>query len=88
MANQYFILKTDSRASKFILEKDEKIVVSKQIFARWQAILSCFDFEVVPIKGKQNPLADYLSREFLTPKISLLSKNFLSKENEFGKGKC
>ena len=88
LINKRFIIKTDSRASKFVFKKDVKNLVSKQIFAKWQAILSCFDFEIVSIKGEQNPLADYLSKEFLTPKISLLSKHSLSKENEFGKGRC
>ena len=34
-----------------------KNLVSKQIFARWQAILSCFDFQILPIKGIENPWA-------------------------------
>ncbi|RDX79349.1 Enzymatic polyprotein, partial [Mucuna pruriens] len=39
--------------------------VSKYIFARWQALLSCFDFEIEHIKGKHNFLPDFLTREFL-----------------------
>ena len=34
LINKKFIIKTDSRASKFVLEKDVKNLVSKQIFAR------------------------------------------------------
>ena len=40
----------------------------KQIFARWQAILSVFDFEIEFIKGYSNVLPDFLSREFLQEK--------------------
>nr|KYP66250.1 Copia protein [Cajanus cajan] len=42
-----------------------KNLVSKHIFARWQALLSCFDFEIEHIKGEANTLPDYLTREFL-----------------------
>ena len=38
---------------------------SRQIFARWQAILSVFDFDIEYIKGTSNSLPDYLTREFL-----------------------
>jgi len=43
-------------------------LVSKQIFARWQAILSAFDFEIEFIKGVNNSLPDFLTREFLQGK--------------------
>ena len=65
LINKSFVIKTDSRASKFVLEKKCQEFVSKQIFARWQAILSCFNSQILPIKGVENPFADYLSREFL-----------------------
>jgi len=42
--------------------------VSKQIFARWQAILSAFDFEIEFIKGVNNSLPDFLTKEFLQGK--------------------
>ena len=53
LINKKIIIKTNSRASKFVLEKDVKNLISKQMFAKWQAILSCFDFEVLLIKGEQ-----------------------------------
>nr|AAX95390.1 hypothetical protein [Oryza sativa Japonica Group]ABA92892.1 hypothetical protein LOC_Os11g20480 [Oryza sativa Japonica Group] len=53
------------KAAKDVLQKDVENLVSKQIFARWQAILSCFDFEIEHIKGELNSLPDFLSREFL-----------------------
>jgi len=43
-------------------------LVSKQIFARWQAILSAFDFDIDFIKGDNNSLPDFLTREFLQGK--------------------
>jgi len=42
--------------------------VSKQIFPRWQVILSAFDFEIEFIKGVNNSLPDFLTREFLQGK--------------------
>jgi hypothetical protein len=65
LINKNFILKTDCKASKDVLQKDVKNLVSKQIFARWQAILSCFDFQIIYIQGSSNFLADFLTREFL-----------------------
>ena len=46
-----FLLKIDCKSAKEVLQKDIKNIVSKQIFARWQAILSIFDFEIEFIKG-------------------------------------
>ena len=63
--NQHFIIKTDCQAAKFILNKDFKHDVSKQMFARWQANLTCFDFEVQYKKGVDNNLPDFLTREYL-----------------------
>ena len=62
------ILKIDCKAAKDVLQNDVKNLVSKQIFARWQAILSCFDFEIEHIKGSSNALPDFLTREFLQGK--------------------
>jgi len=43
-------------------------LVLKQIFARWQAILSAFDFDIEFIKGINNSLPNFLTREFLQGK--------------------
>ena len=40
-------------------------IASKHIFARWQAILSNFDFQIEYIKGENNSIPDFLTREFL-----------------------
>ena len=40
-------------------------IASKQIFARWQAILSVFDFDIEFIEGTQNSIPDFLTHEFL-----------------------
>jgi len=50
------------------LQKDVKNLVSKQIFGRWQAILSAFNFDIEFIKGSNNSLPDFLTREFLQGK--------------------
>ena len=66
--NKKFLLRGDCKSAKEILQKDVQNLVSKQIFARWQAILSVFDFEIEFIKGSSNVLPDFLSREFLQGK--------------------
>ena len=43
------------------LQKDVQNLFSKQIFARWQAILSVFYFEIEFIKETSNVLLDFLS---------------------------
>ncbi|KAK2969373.1 hypothetical protein RJ640_028762 [Escallonia rubra] len=68
LLNQEFLLRIDCKAAKDVLEKDVKNIASKQIFARWQALLSSFDFKIEFIKGKDNALPDFLTREFLQGK--------------------
>ena len=63
--NQKFLIRIDCSAAKHILQKDVKNLVSKQLFARWQAQLSAFDFSIEFIKGESNSLPDFLTREFL-----------------------
>ena len=58
-------MRVDCKSAKEILQKDNKNLVSKQIFARWQAILWVFDFEIQYIKGEKNYLPDFLTREYL-----------------------
>ena len=65
LLNQTFLLRIDCSAAKHILKKDVKNLVSKQIFARWQFELSAFDFDIEFIKGENNSLPDFLTREFL-----------------------
>ena len=65
MVRKKFILRVDCKSAKEILQKDVQNIVSKHIFARWQAILFVFDFEIEFIKGDSNSLLDFLSREFL-----------------------
>ena len=66
LLNKKFLLRIDCQFAKFILEKDVQNIASKQIFARWQAILSIFDFDIEYLKGSNNSLPDFLTREFLT----------------------
>jgi len=59
------LIRTDCKVAPSVLTKDVQNLVSKHIFARWQALLSCFDFEIEHIKGEKNSLPDFLTREFL-----------------------
>lgn len=68
LINKKFLLRVDCKSAKEILQKDVKNLVSKQIFARWQAILSVFDFDIQYIKGENNSLPDFLTREYLQGK--------------------
>jgi len=55
-----FFLRIDYKSAKEVLQKD--VQNSKHIFARWQAILSAFDFDIEFIKGSNNSLPDFLTR--------------------------
>lgn len=65
LINQEFLLRIDYHSAKSVIEKDVKNLASKQIFARWQAILVIYDFKIKSIKGESNSLPDFLSHEFL-----------------------
>ena len=65
LSNQKFLLRIDCKVVKDILTKDVKNLTSKQIYVRWQRILSMFDFEIEFIKGNSNALLDFLTRKFL-----------------------
>ena len=73
MINKKFLLKIDCKAVKDILQKDVKNLVSKQIFTRWQVLLSNFDFEIEFIKIEFNFLSDFLTQYFLQDKDPPLS---------------
>ena len=68
LLNQKFLVRVDCKSAKHVLQKDVQNIASKQIFARWQAILSIFDFDIEYIKGSQNCIPDFLTREFLQGK--------------------
>ena len=65
LLNQKFLIRVDCKLAKDILQKDVKNLAWKQIFARWQAILSVFDFDIEYIKDTLNSLPSYLTRELL-----------------------
>lgn len=58
LLNQYFIVKTDQKALKYLLE--QKLHVDSHI--RWMAKLLPFDFEIHYKKDTANVAADALSR--------------------------
>ena len=41
-------------------------------FARWQALFANFDFQVEHIKGTENCLPDFLSREYIQPQDHIM----------------
>ena len=65
MLNQKFLLHIDYKSAKYVIEKDVENIASRHIFARWQAILSVFDFDIEYIKESQNAIPDFLTCEFL-----------------------
>ena len=65
LLNQKFLIIIDCKSAKHVLEKDVQNIASKQIFARWQAILSVFDYDIKFIEGTQNSIPDILTHEFL-----------------------
>ena len=73
LVNKEFLLRIDCKSAKEILQKDVKNIVSKQIFARWQALLASFDFQIEFIKGENNSFPDFLTREFLQGKYEQAS---------------
>ena len=66
--NQKFLIRVDCKSAKHVLQKDVKNIASKQLFSRWKSILSIFDFDIEYIKGSQNSIPDFLTREFLQGK--------------------
>jgi hypothetical protein len=65
LLNQNFLLRIDCKSAKCKLKKDVENIVSKQIVAQWQTILSNFYFDIEYIKGFDNSIPDFLTREFL-----------------------
>ena len=55
------MLLIDCKSAKYVIEKDVENIASKHIFA----ILSIFYFDIEYIKGSQNAIPDFLTREFL-----------------------
>lgn len=72
LVNKEFLIRVDYKSAKDTLQKDVKNLVSKQIFARGQALLSNFDFQIEFLKGENNSLPDFLTREFLQGKHEAL----------------
>ena len=48
---------------KFLTKDIRKAGEAK--FSRWQALFANFDFDVEHIKGEENSLPDFLSREYI-----------------------
>ena len=65
LLNKKFLIQVNCKSAKDVLFKDVENLASKQIFARWQTILSAFDFDIDYIKDELNCILDFLTREFL-----------------------
>ena len=66
--NKEFLLRVDCKSAKEILQKDVKNIISKQIFARWQALLSNLKFQIEFIKGENNSFPDFSNQIILAGK--------------------
>ena len=86
--NQEFFLRVDCKSAKSILQNDVKNIASKNIFAKWQAILSNFNFQIEYIKGENNSILDFLTHGFcrihgiIAPKKTTRSPKTTSKPLE------
>jgi hypothetical protein len=67
-----FLLRTDAATMNKVLNKELKSPGDSK-FARWQALFSNFDFTIEHIKGSQNSIPDFLSREHLQSFCLLIS---------------
>lgn len=54
----------DAKALEKVITKTIKSLADAK-FAIWQALFSYFDFKVEHIKGSENCLPDFLSREYI-----------------------
>jgi hypothetical protein len=68
LLNKKFLIRIDCKSAKHVLEKYVQNIASKQVFARWQSILSVFYFDIEYIKRRQNSILDFLTCEFLQNK--------------------
>jgi hypothetical protein len=68
LINKKILLRTDVVAMNKVLHK--KITkASEEKFARWQALFANFDFDIEHIKGSENSIPDFLSRENLQASV-------------------
>ena len=85
--NQEFLLRVDYKSAKSVIQKNVKNIASKHIFARWQAILSSFYFQIEYIKRESNSILDFLTRgfyrihEIMAPKKNIQSPKPLESQS-------
>ncbi|CAG82799.1 YALI0B06446p [Yarrowia lipolytica CLIB122] len=58
----HFVIETDNQALVFLLQQS-RVELPNAMFTRWFAYIKQFDYEVRFVKGRDNPVADWLSRE-------------------------
>jgi hypothetical protein len=64
-----FVLMTDHCGSRYLFDQPKLNAIQ----ARWMALLSEFDFKIKHIKGKENRVADALSRSMKTIHLAAVS---------------
>jgi hypothetical protein len=64
-----FVLMTDHCGLRYIFDQPNLNAIQ----ARWMALLSEFDFEIKHVKGKENKVADALSRSMKTIHLAVVS---------------
>ena len=70
------MVRIDCKFAKHILEKDVQNIAPNQIFARWQAILSVFDFYIEFIEETQNSIPECQVHEVLPSDALILHLTF------------
>ena len=76
LLNLKFLVRIDCKFAKHILEKDVQNIAPNQIFARWQAILSVFDFYIEFIEETQNSIPECQVHEVLLSDALILHLTF------------
>jgi hypothetical protein len=68
LLNKKFLVRVDCKRAKHVLEEDIQNIASKQIFARWQAILSILFILKLNRLKVVKIVPDFLTRKFLQAK--------------------
>ena len=74
-SSKNFLIRADCRTAKAVLQKDVKNLALKQIFVKWQALLSAFDFQI-----------EYTSKVIGTQSLIFFLVNFSKETMEFYEG--
>ena len=62
--NRHFVIKTDQASVKFMFLKNHKNKIKNDKIHRWRLEQSCYHFDIMHKPGKENIVADTLTRMF------------------------